>query len=158
MGRDIIRFILGIVICLSAGFIGSVFTTPQIPSWYAALSKPAFTPPGWVFAPVWTILYLMMGVALFLVWRKWGVAGSVSIALWAFGVQLVLNVLWSAFFFGLQSPVAGFVEILFLWIAIVVTILLFYRISRISAILLVPYLLWVSYAAVLTFSIWRMNL
>jgi benzodiazapine receptor len=140
-----------------AGVIGAIFTTPAVPTWYAALKKPAFTPPGWVFSPVWIALYLLMGVSAFMVWSKgWG-EGRVRMALGLFVVQLVLNALWSLMFFGLRSPLAGFVNILALWIFILLTMLYFFKVSTTAGTLLVPYILWVSFAAVLNFSILVLN-
>ena len=154
---EIVKILISIIICQLAGYIGSLFTTPAIPTWYAALNKPSFTPPNAVFAPVWTTLFLLMGVALFLVWRKGLYRKNVRIALIIFSIQLILNVLWSIMFFGLKSPLAGFIEIIIIWIAIFFTILYFYKISKVSAILLIPYILWVSFAMVLNYSIWRLN-
>ena len=140
-----------------AGVIGAIFTTPAIPTWYAALKKPPFTPPGWIFSPVWITLYLLMGVSAFVVWSKgWG-DSRVRIALSLFVVQLVLNALWSLMFFGLRSPSAGFINIVVLWIFILLTMLYFFKVSTTAGALLVPYVLWVSFAAVLNFSIWRLN-
>lgn len=140
-----------------AGVIGAIFTTPAIPTWYAALKKPPFTPPGWIFSPVWITLYLLMGVSAFVVWSKgWG-DSRVRIALSLFVVQLVLNALWSLMFFGLRSPSAGFINIVVLWIFILLTMLYFFKLSTTAGALLVPYVLWVSFAAVLNFSILVLN-
>ena len=154
---DVIKLIISIVVCQCAGIIGSLFTTPAIPTWYAALQKPAFTPPNWLFAPVWITLYLLMGIAAFLVWRFGLENRRVRTALIIFLVQLVLNSLWSVVFFGLQSPLYGIIVIIILWIAILLTILKFARISAVAAWLLVPYILWVSYASALNISIWLLN-
>lgn len=151
------KLIFSIFICLFAGFIGSFFTSPAIPTWYATLQKPSFTPPNWIFFPVWTSLFIMMGISLFLVWQKGREDQKVKTALYVFAVQLVLNALWSAAFFGLRSPLAGLLEIIILWILILATILSFMKISRTAAYLLIPYILWVSFAAILNFSIWRLN-
>ena len=155
--RDIWKLVVSIVACLAAGAIGSIFTRQAIPTWYATLEKPAFNPPNWLFAPVWTLLYIMMGVAAFLVWRKGLENKQVRIALIIFLVQLVLNTLWSVAFFGLQSPAYGLVVIELLWLAILFTAFSFYRISRVASVLLWPYLLWVTFAAVLNSSIWLLN-
>ncbi len=144
--------------CQMAGVIGSIFTTPAIPTWYANINKPSFRPPNWVFAPVWTILFLLMGIALFLVLRKGLKNKNVKIAFFFFIFHLVLNTLWSILFFGLESPFAAFIEIIFLWASILVSIILFLQISRIAGYLLIPYLLWVSFASVLNFTIWRLNI
>jgi benzodiazapine receptor len=155
--RDILKLVVSIVVCQGAGFIGSVFTTDAIPTWYATLEKPAFTPPNWLFFPAWVTLYFLMAVAAFLVWRRGLDSAGVRPALIVFLVQLVLNALWSVVFFGLESPVWGVVVILVLWVAILATILLFSRISRAAALLLVPYILWVSFATALNISIWLLN-
>lgn len=154
---DVIKLVASIVICQAAGLAGSFFTTPTIPTWYATLKKPSFTPPGWIIGIVWISLFLLMGIALFLVWRKGLTDKYVKTAMIIFGVQLVLNVLWSFLFFGLRSPIAGLVEIVILWIAILMTILYFCRISGTAGILLVPYILWVTFAAFLNFLLWRFN-
>lgn len=161
MGRirltEILKFLICIIICESAGVIGSIFTTTAIPGWYATLVKPSFTPPNWVFAPVWTSLYLLMGISAFLVWRKGLDNHLVNSGLRIFILQLILNTLWSFLFFGLKSPLLGLIEIVLLWIAIVLTILNFFRVSKLAGILLLPYILWVSFAAILNFSLWRLN-
>ena len=155
--RDIWKLVVSIIACLAAGAIGSIFTRQAIPTWYATLEKPAFNPPNWLFAPVWTLLYIMMGIAAFLVWRRGLENRQVRIALIVFLVQLVLNALWSVAFFGLESPLCGLVVIAALWLAILVTVLKFYRISRVASVLMWPYLLWVTFAAVLNSSIWLLN-
>ncbi len=155
---EILILFSSIIICQLAGFIGSIFTTSSIPTWYASLNKPSFNPPNWVFAPVWTVLYLLMGIALYLIWRKGLSDKNVKIAFMVFVFQLVLNSLWSFLFFGLESPFAAFIEIIILWIAILVSIILFFRISWIAGVLLIPYILWVSFASVLNFAIWRLNI
>ena len=154
---DILKLVLSIIICLGAGFIGSIFTTPAIPTWYATLKRPPFAPPNWLFAPVWTTLFVLMGISAFLVWRRGLNDPQVKIALGIFIVQLILNALWSVMFFGLRSPLAGLIDIAILWIAILLTILNFFKISTAAGLLLIPYILWVSFAAVLNFSIWRLN-
>lgn len=151
------KLIFSIFICLCAGFIGSFFTSPAIPTWYATLQKPSFAPPNWVFFPVWTSLFIMMGISLFLVWQKGWEDKKVKTAVYIFAAQLVLNALWSAAFFGLRSPLLGLIEIIILLIVIIATILSFMEISRTAAYLLIPYILWVSFAAIVNFSIWRLN-
>jgi translocator protein len=146
-----------VVICLSAGVIGSFFTTPNIATWYASLNKPWFTPPSWVFGPVWTTLFILMGISLFLVLREGWERKDVQIGTAIFGIQLVLNILWSYLFFGLRSPLYGLIGIAALWIAILVTIIWFFRISRPAAILLVPYIIWVSIASALNYGIYVLN-
>ena len=152
---DMKKLIFSIFICLFAGFIGSFFTSPAIPTWYATLQKPTFAPPNWVFFPVWTSLFIMMGISLFLVWQKED--KKVKTALIIFAGQLVLNALWSVAFFWFRSPLLGLMEIIILWIAILATILSFKNVSRTAAYLLIPYILWVSFAAFVNFSIWRLN-
>ena len=151
------RLIGSIVLCQAAGIIGGIFTAQSVTTWYAGLAKPAFSPPNWVFGPVWITLYLMMGVALYLVWQRTGSIKVSPLLFSVFFLQLVLNALWSFVFFGLHSPFWGFIEITVLWASIVTTIALFRKASLPAALLLVPYLLWVSFAAVLNFSIWRLN-
>ena len=155
--RDIFKLIVCVVACLAAGAIGSIFTRGAIPTWYATLEKPAFNPPNWLFAPVWTLLYILMGIAAFLVWRKGSENRQVRIALIVFLVQLVLNALWSVVFFGLESPLYGLIVIVVLWVAILFTVLRFFRISWAASGLMWPYLLWVTFAAVLNASIWLLN-
>ncbi len=152
-----VLLIITVAICLAAGVIGSFFTTPHIPTWYADLNKPWFTPPSWVFGPVWTILYILMGISLFLVLREDWERRDVQIGTAVFGIQLVLNILWSYLFFGLRSPLYGLIGIVALWIAILATIVWFFRISRPAAILLVPYIAWVSIATALNYSIYVLN-
>jgi len=155
--KKAIGILVSIVVCELAGIIGSVFTTPSIPGWYAALTKPPFNPPSWVFAPVWTILYAMMGLAAWLVYEKGFKKPDVKKALAVFAAQLLLNTLWSIVFFGAHMIFAGVVVIVLLWAMILWTILLFHRISRASAYLLIPYILWVSFATVLTVSLYVLN-
>jgi benzodiazapine receptor len=155
--KDIWKLVVSIVASLAAGAIGSIFTGPAILTWYTTLVKPPFNPPNWIFGPVWTLLYVLMGVAAFLVWRKGTGNRQIRLALVVFLVQLVLNTLWSVAFFGLASPLYGLIVISVLWVAILVTIVLFFRISEVSSILLWPYLLWVSFATVLNSSIWLLN-
>jgi benzodiazapine receptor len=153
-----LKLIIALVVCQLAGLAGSFFTAPAISGWYAALNKPSFTPPNWLFSPVWITLYVMMAVAAFLVWKKgFGVRG-VKTALIFFCAQLILNFLWSVIFFGLRSPGLAFVEIVVLWFAIAVSIVTFYQVSKPASLLLVPYILWVSFAAVLNLAIFRLNL
>jgi len=155
--KDWLVLIGFVVLAEGAGIFGSVFTASSIPTWYATLARPEFAPPNWIFAPVWTTLFLLMGIAAFLVWRKGIGRTDVKIALGIFAVQLVLNVLWSVIFFGLQNPGGAFVEIIVLWLAIVATIITFVKISRPAAWLLAPYIAWVSFAAYLNYSFWMLN-
>ena len=158
--NNFFKLITAVVVCEIAGIVGAIFTMPSIPTWYATLPKPALNPPAWIFGPVWTTLYLLMGIATFLVWKKMdsrlrGNDKQTKIALGIFLGQLILNSLWSIIFFGLHNPGGAFVEIIFLWLAIVATIIAFSKISRPAAWLLVPYILWVTFASYLNFFIWQ---
>lgn len=152
-----LKFIAAILICEGVGFISTPFTIAAIPTWYATLHKPFFSPPNWVFAPVWTCLYFLMGVAAYLVWKKGLKKKEVKEALKFFLIQLVLNFAWSLFFFGLHAPLLAFIEIVILWLAIFVTIKKFHPLVPFAAYLLVPYLFWVSFAAILNLSIFILN-
>ena len=151
------RLIIAIVIAELAGGIGSIFTISAIPTWYVTLVKPAFGPPSWIFGPVWTTLYLLMGIAAFLVWNKGLDRTDVRKALSVFLLQLALNVAWPIIFFGLHSLVWALIDIIGLWLAIVWAMALFYKISKPAMWLLVPYILWVSFAMYLNHSIWMLN-
>ncbi len=155
--REVLTAVTSVVICEAAGLVGSIATFPSIPTWYAGLQKPSFTPPNWLFGPVWTALYALMGVSAYFVWRKRASAGGVKTALSIFGAQLVLNVLWSVTFFGLRSLLGGLVLIVALWVAILLTIITFFRISKTAGVLLIPYILWVSFATALNYSVWVLN-
>ncbi|MDD5337854.1 MAG: tryptophan-rich sensory protein [Dehalococcoidales bacterium] len=154
---DVVKLVVSIVACEGAGGIGAIFTTRAIPTWYKSLKKPSFTPPNRVFGPVWITLYLLMGVAVFLVWREGFSQAGVTVAFTVFWVQLVLNVLWSVIFFGLKSLFGGMIVIFILWIAILVNIILFFGVSSIAGGLLIPYLVWVSIATNLNIQLWRLN-
>ncbi len=147
---------ISFLVCFSAAAIGSLTTTPQIPNWYADLAKPTWTPPNWLFGPVWTILFSLMAIAAWLVWRKHGMKKARRALVW-FGIQLVLNSLWSVLFFGWNNPGAAAAEILLLWLTILLTMVTFSKKSKAAGLLLVPYFLWVSFAMVLNISIWQMN-
>lgn len=161
---NITRLILSILITELAGAIGSLVTIPSVNGWYRTLRKPSFNPPDSVFGPVWTFLYLLMGIALYIVWEKArnedeqpALKVQSKRAITAFTIQLGLNTLWPFLFFGLNSPLYGFIDIILLWFAIMSTIILFAPISITAAILLIPYILWVSFAAVLNYQIWQLN-
>jgi len=179
--KNVFKFVISILICQSAGVVGSFFTTPAIKTWYAFLIKPSFNPPNYVFAPVWIALFFLMGISLYLVWVKnWHIeikAGEEKQKTWnpisrklytgswreenvvaIFALQLILNILWTVIFFGLKLPGLAFFEILMLWFAILYTVVNFHRISKLAGLLLLPYILWVSFAAVLNFSVWQLNL
>jgi len=155
--REIPRLAISIIIVFFAGAIGTVATLSEIPTWYAALAKPTWAPPNWLFGPVWTTLYILIGVALFLVWRKGSDKKEVKLALLVFAVQLVLNVLWSVVFFGYHSLLGGFIAVILLWIAILANIIVFYRVSKPAGLLLVPYIIWVSIASYLNYSVYLLN-
>lgn len=152
-----LKLIIAIAVSELAGLIGSFFTTPAISTWYAGIIKPALNPPAWIFGPVWTALFTLMGIAAFLIWKKGLDRRDVKIALGIFIGQLILNTLWSIIFFGLRSPGGALIEIIFLWFAILFTIIEFVKISKPTAWLLLPYILWVSFAAYLNYMIWALN-
>ncbi|HEX7401977.1 MAG TPA: TspO/MBR family protein [candidate division Zixibacteria bacterium] len=154
---EIVKLVISIIVCQLAGFVGSLFTTPSIPTWYAALRKPVFNPPNSVFGPVWTTLFLLMGISAYLIWRKGLQDKNVKMALIIFIVQLGLNVIWSILFFGLHSPFSAFMEIIILWLVILATFLYFMKISKPAGILLIPYLIWVAFAAILNYHLWKLN-
>ena len=146
-----------VLLCNCAGLLGSLFTTTGPGSWYSTLIKPAFNPPAWIFAPVWTLLYILMGISLYLVIME-GIKGrDVRIPLLVFTIQLILIILWSYAFFGLESTFFGLLVIILLWISIVATMILFYPVRKAAAWLLVPYILWVSFATLLTYTIYSLN-
>ncbi len=151
--KNIGKLLLSIIICQLAGVIGSFFTAKSVSTWYQTLNKPGFTPPGWLFAPVWICLYFLMAIALFLILNKKDKKGLIL-----FIAQLVFNAFWSIAFFGIQSPVLGLIIIVILWVLILLTIIRFFKISKLAGWLLIPYILWVSFASILNFSIWILNL
>ena len=147
------KLTISLALPLIVSIIGGLFTASSVSTWYVELIKPSFNPPNWIFGPVWIILYLLMGISLYLIWTK----KYNKPAFFIFGIQLVLNLFWSILFFGMKSPLYAFIEIIFLWFAIIITIIYFYRINKLSAYLLIPYLLWVSFAAILNLSILILN-
>jgi tryptophan-rich sensory protein len=151
------RFIVSLVICQLAGFIGGAFTAPAITGWYAALEKPLFSPPNWIFSPVWIILFLLMGVTLYILWQNLPKTEA-KIAMVFFIIQLALNILWSALFFALKWPMVAFFEIIVLWVFILLTMIKSSRVSKTTVYLLLPYILWVNFAAVLNYFLWRLNI
>lgn len=156
--QKILRIATVIMTCLAVGYISSLVTRENIPTWYADLNKPFFNPPNWVFAPVWTLLYIMMGLAAGLVWNKIDTdEKNVKKAFLFFLIQLALNALWSYLFFGLRNPMLASFEIIVLWLMIYETYIQFKKIDKVSAYLLLPYLAWVSFATLLTFSVWYLN-
>ena len=154
--KQAIGLVVILAICFSAAAVGSVATAPNIPTWYAALAKPSWNPPNWLFGPVWTMLYVCMSVAAWLVWRQGGLRQAHR-PLSLFAVQLVLNAAWSWLFFGFQMPGVAFVEVLVLLAAIAATTVAFWSRSKAAGMLMLPYLGWVAFASVLNFTIWRLN-
>jgi tryptophan-rich sensory protein len=151
--------VLGVIVgCELVGLVSTPFTLVAIPTWYASLNKPSFAPPNWIFAPVWTTLYCLMGIAAFLVWQRGSKKKNVKKALSYFLLQLFFNFLWSVLFFGLHSPLLGLIDIFALLVTLIITIYMFYNIVKPGAYLLVPYLLWVSFATILNFSLLLLNL
>lgn len=150
---QLIALLVWVGLCFLTAWIGSRFSPGE---WYAQLHRPSWTPPGYLFGPVWSFLYLSMGIAAWLVWRRAGFSGA-RLALILFVVQLVLNGMWSWIFFGTQRPGLAFAEILILWGMILATTLAFWRASTTAGILFLPYLAWVSFAAILNYSIWKLN-
>jgi benzodiazapine receptor len=145
-----------IVVCFAVAGSGAIFTSGSVRYWYPTLHKPSWNPPAWLFGPVWTILYLMMAIAAWIVWCRRGLV-QVNSALGLFAFQLALNAAWSPLFFGLRNPLAGLLDIVPLWAAILATLISFWRISPAAGVLLVPYWLWVSFATALNFAIWKLN-
>lgn len=154
--KNLPTYLISILICQSAGLIGSFSTMSSVKGWYQTINKASFNPPSWVFAPAWTTLFTLMGIAAAIIWLSEKNEARKK-ALTVFGVQLVLNTLWSIIFFGMKNPALAFVEIIFLWLAILYTIILFRKINRKASCLLIPYILWVSFASVLTLSVAILN-
>ncbi len=153
-----LKFIISIVIVLVVGNIGTLFTTPNIATWYATLNKPSFNPPNWIFAPVWTTLFVLMGISLFLIWNnKRKKEGNRKAFFIVFAINLALNVLWSLIFFSQHFTGVALVELIFLAISILVLIILSWKISKAAAILFIPYLAWVCFASFLNYNIWALN-
>ena len=149
--------ICSVSLCLLTGFLGSFATMDSVKTWYADLFRPSFTPPDWAFGVIWPILYVMMGISAFLIWSRGIDKRQVRVALGLFILQLVLNGLWTPIFFGLHMIALALVDIVLLWAAILMTILAFWRISKTAAYLLIPYILWVSFAIVLNATLWFLN-
>lgn len=148
---------MSIALPFLAGGLGAWATAGSVSDWYPTLVKPPFNPPAWVFGPVWSSLYFLMGLALFLVWERGRQTPGVSRAMTLFGIQLGLNALWSFLFFGARSPGWALLDILLLWAALVWTVVLFFRVKKSAGWLLAPYLAWVTFAGVLNFAIWTLN-
>jgi translocator protein len=154
--RQALGLVVVLVVCCAVAAAGAAMTNPKIDTWYAGLVKPPWTPPNWVFAPVWSLLYLCMAIAAWLVWRQDGLWAAAE-PLGKFGAQLLLNLAWSGLFFGLERPGAALVDVLLLLLAIDATMASFWRRSAAAGLLLVPYLIWASFASILNLAIWRLN-
>ncbi len=155
--KNLSKLIVSIIGCELVGFLGTPFTISAIPTWYASLNKPFFAPPNWIFGPVWTALYFLMGVSFYLIWKQDGQERNVKTARFFFLAQLVLNFIWSPIFFGLRAPLLGLIVIVAMWALILLTMIKFYPLSRTAFYLLVPYLLWVSFATLLNAAIVVLN-
>ena len=155
--NNIYKFIISIGICQLTGVISAIFTRSSVSSWYRTINKPFFNPPDWVFAPVWITLYFLIGISAYLIWKNGFHSNSVKYAILIFCVQLIFNFLWSISFFGMHSILGGLVIIIMLWILILITFFSFYQISYVSGLLLLPYILWVSFAGILNYFIWKLN-
>lgn len=155
--NKIFKFFISIIIPILVGFLGSLVTKSSVNNWYLTLNKPSFNPPNWLFAPVWTGLFLLMGISFYIVWNNkvnFNFKDEIYLVYFA---QLILNLLWSVLFFGLKSPVFAFVDILLLWIFVFVNIKMFYKVSFLAGLMLVPYILWLSFAVLLNFAIMLLN-
>ena len=155
--NKIFKLISAILVCNLAGILGTFFVSDQVGIWYKTIQVPAWNPPDWIFAPVWLTLYTLMGIALYLVWNKEGKIQNKNFVILAFFLQLFFNFLWSIIFFGMHDLFLAFVEILFLIAMLIVTMFSFYKINKVSFVLLIPYLLWVSFVAYLNYGIWLLN-
>lgn len=153
MPKNIWRLVASIVICQSAGIIGAVFTVSAIKDWYLFLNKPSFSPPNWLFGPVWTTLYFLMGTSLYWIWVKKQRGNTLKI----FALHLALNTSWSLVFFGLHTIFLALMNIMVLWILILMVMIKFYKIDKKAGLILIPYLLWVSFATILNYNIWLLN-
>ncbi len=165
------RLIISLALPQLAGLVGSFFTAPAIPGWYASLEKPGFSPPNWLFGPAWITLYVLMGISIYLIWSKlepgsfwsWlreifsGRERKIKIAFWLFWLHLFFNASWSIIFFGLQNPGLAFINIIIIWFLIIVLMVRFWKINRWASYLLLPYFLWVSFAGALNYFIWYLN-
>ena len=155
--NNLVRLGIAVTIPLVVGGLSGFATAQGVRDWFPTLIKPSFNPPSWVFGPVWTLLYVMMGIAAFMVWQKGWENGAVKIALGFFAFQLILNGLWSVLFFGMRMPALAFADIILLWASIGATVVFFWRVSPAAGMLLLPYEAWVTFAAVLNGSIWILN-
>lgn len=153
-----IKIAIALLVCLAVGYSASTVTRPSVETWYPTLIKPIFNPPNWIFMPMWTLLYILMAVAAGLVWDKIKEQNeAVKKALLFFIIQLTLNAIWSYLFFGLKNPLLALIEIALLWLMIYETYLKFIKINKTAGYLLIPYMAWVAFAAILNASIWWLN-
>ena len=157
MNKKTIKILIAVTLCLFVGFLSGFATQSSISGWYVTLNKPSFNPPNWIFAPVWSVLYILMGVAAGIVWSKGFYHKWVKTALYHFIFQLIFNAAWSIVFFGMRRPDYAMVVIIILWVLIILTIKWFRVVNKTAALLLIPYLLWVSFASILNYSIWQLN-
>ena len=156
-GNTIVKLVICILACFAAAGFGGIFTSRSIPDWYEGLKKPRYTPPNWVFGPVWTVLYILMAISVFLVWQEGLGAPGVTTAFAFFWVQLTANALWSYIFFARRWIIGGIINIVILWLLILATIITSFLVSIVAGILLLPYIFWVSIATYLNIGIWRLN-
>jgi translocator protein len=156
-GKKVLLFVIALGICLLAGYIGSYYSTPEIPTWYAGLEKPDLTPPSWVFGPVWTVLYIFMGISLYWVLETGVKSQDAKLGMILFIFQLLLNVIWSYIFFNLHSTFFSFLIIIMLWAVLLCTIVQLFRVSIPASVILVPYFCWISFAAYLNYALLIMN-
>lgn len=152
-----VPFIICLIIPLSIGAIGGFFTMESVKTWYTTLNKPSFNPPNYLFGPVWTSLYALMGIASYLVWKNRRTAKNYKLAVSVYFIQLVLNLMWSYIFFYQQQIGLALIEIIILLVSIIINSVLFYKINKVAGLLYIPYILWVSFASVLTYSIYMLN-
>ncbi len=155
--NNVTKLSISIGLALLTGVIGSLFTSSAVNGWYLTIEKPALNPPSWIFGPVWTLLYVLMGIAAFIVWKKGWSRRDVRLALFIFVFQLFLNASWSIIFFGLKSPGWALLELIILWFVIIWMMIVFYKISKSTIYLILPYLLWISFAGYLNYAIWSLN-
>lgn len=153
----LVRFLASLGICFFASYIGSALTMPSILTWYTQINKAPFNPPNWIFGPVWTILFLLMGISFYLIWEKGLTNNNIKLAVVLFFLQLVLNVAWSAAFFYYHSPLGAYIVIVALWLSILAMIVSYWPISILAAVLQIPYLLWVSFASILNLFVVLLN-
>ncbi|MDD5626166.1 MAG: tryptophan-rich sensory protein [Patescibacteria group bacterium] len=155
--RNVIRFLISLILCQGAGIVGSLFTVPAIKNWYVFLQKPSFSPPNWLFGPAWTILYLLMAISIFLIWKTGLADRKTKTVFRLFWIHLFFNAIWSILFFGLESPLLGLFDIIILWVMIGILTFQFFKIKKLAGILFIPYWLWVSFATILNFFVYKLN-